>query len=200
MSAVKISKIVTRPLLGVKVYRCDQPILDEEGVFTDFAEGRHGRAHATYDKTKKHRFTLGRHWGDGCSAVCFCMLNPSTADAFQLDPTVTRCYNFAKRWGADGMMVVNLFSLRTPSPVVMRKASTPNHELNDFALRQVAEIFGLVIAGWGNHGDFIGRAESVSRVFRELGTSVYALGTTNSNGTPKHPLYLPSNSGLFRLF
>jgi hypothetical protein len=127
------------------------------------------------------------------------MLNPSTADAFKLDPTVTRCYNFARKWGADGMMVINIFSLRTPSPRELKISSCPNHTLNDLALIRVTETFGTIVAGWGNHGAFSGREDFVYGLFARLGASIYALGSTNCNGSPKHPLYLSGDSKPFRL-
>jgi hypothetical protein len=42
--------------------------------------------------------------------ITFVLLNPSTADAVQLDPTLRRCVGFAKREGYGGMVILNLRS------------------------------------------------------------------------------------------
>lgn len=49
--------------------------------------------------------------------VCFVMLNPSTADADQDDPTIRRCLGFAETWGYDKLVVVNLFGYPQRRPV-----------------------------------------------------------------------------------
>ena len=56
-----------------------------------------------------YRYLLWREWNnnhalDNCykedKTVLFIMLNPSRANAELNDPTITRCINFAKAWGA----------------------------------------------------------------------------------------------------
>jgi hypothetical protein len=181
----------------VSCLRADKPLLEGGGVETDYAEGRHGKSHATYGDNRRHRFTLGRQWGKGERVVCFCMLNPSTADAFKLDPTVTRCFNFAKSWGADGMIVVNLFSLRTPSPIVLKKTARPNAPLNDQVLTAVGRIGLPVVAGWGAHGSHLRREEEVMEIFRNFDATLFRIGERNIGGSPRHPLYTPGSAGLF---
>lgn len=75
-------------------------------------------ATATFNDARTHRFSLQRiidprHPDD---AVCWVLLNPSTADAFKLDPTLKRCAQFSLRWGFGSMLIVNLFALRSPHP------------------------------------------------------------------------------------
>jgi hypothetical protein len=36
------------------------------------------------------------------------LLNPSTADAVQLEPTLRRCLGFAKREGYEGMVILGV--------------------------------------------------------------------------------------------
>src|SRR5689334_20041621 len=62
-----------------------------------------------------YRYRLTRRWGDG-PALLFVMLNPSTADATEDDPTIRRCTGFAKREGMPAIEVVNLFAWRATDP------------------------------------------------------------------------------------
>lgn len=70
---------------------------------------------AVFSPCGTYRYELRRVWGKGAPLV-WLMLNPSTADAYKLDPTITRCVRFAKRWGYPGIIVANLFPFRSPHP------------------------------------------------------------------------------------
>lgn len=123
--------------------------------------------------------------------VVWVMLNPSTADAFKLDPTVKRCCEFSRRWNADIVEVVNLFALRSTDPNELLK----HHRLlrgddieND---RQILETMAYpnarVIAAWGNWGELDGRATYVRQMLRERHVELEALRFAQ-NGSPMHPL------------
>ena len=46
---------------------------------------------ATISTCEKYRYQLWRKWDEGKKCLVFIMLNPSTADAENNDPTITRC-------------------------------------------------------------------------------------------------------------
>lgn len=134
-----------------------------------------------------YRYSLTRIWDSALPAVTFVLLNPSTADAVQLDPTLRRCVGFAQREGFGGMVIKNLYAFRSPSPAVMRAAPDPVGPRNDRAL---AETIGPVIAGWGTNAE-------PARVARALTLlpPLRALSVTKA-GHPQHPLYVPAISPL----
>jgi hypothetical protein len=135
---------------------------------------------------RRYRFALWRRWAAG-PQVLFVMLNPSTADETEDDPTIRRCIGFARSWGFGGLAVGNLFAFRTPSPVLLRSAPEPVGKNNDnWLLRLLAES-ELAVAAWGNHGRFLGRSDAIRATLPML----HILGIT-SLGEPRHPLYLPA--------
>src|SRR5690348_1743088 len=72
----------------------------------------------TVDASSGHVMSLG---GSPARRCVWLMLNPSDADAFKPDPTVTECIKRSRAVGADLMEVVNLFALRSPYPKDLRK-------------------------------------------------------------------------------
>lgn len=133
---------------------------------------------------RRYRYALWRTWDHGLPRVMFIGLNPSTADETADDPTLRRTMAFARRWGYGGVGNGNLFAFRARDPRAMMAADDPVGPDNDAWLRRLADEAGLVVAAWGNHGAFRGRAAAVRRALREL----HVLGL-NASGEPAHPLY-----------
>lgn len=142
-----------------------------------------------------YRYWLTRTWGTGGHAT-FVMLNPSTADANEDDPTIRRCIGFAKAWGLGGLRVVNLYALRSTDPKGLWKASDPVGPDNDHWLREAAfhaVRLGLpIVAAWGANAK-PGRVAQVLAL--PSMDRLTALGVTK-DGAPRHPLYLRADSRL----
>ncbi len=160
-----------------------------------------------------YRWWLRRSWTNwengqavpGKGVCCFVMLNPSTADGTQDDPTIRRCIGFAKRWGYNTLSVRNLFPYRATDPAELVKAE------------RTVDVFGggrggrgelellaactadLLVTAWGAGVPF-GRdkfaLELFARHFPKV--SLYCLGTTKK-GHPRHPLYVKAEQPLLRL-
>lgn len=137
-----------------------------------------------------YRYALWRRWAEGPAAL-FVMLNPSTADAVTNDATITRCLGFARKYGYSALLVGNLFAYRTSSPDLMKRAADPVGPENDTWLRRMKAASEVVVAAWGNDGDFMGRPEQV----RELLGPMKIL-KRNETGQPGHPLYVPGSTQL----
>lgn len=151
---------------------------------------RDDRNGATLDKDREYRYRLWRTWDVEGPTVAFVMLNPSTADENEDDPTLRRCLNYAKEWGYGRLEVVNLFALRATDPDELRKHEAPIGGANDVHLCQVCESAEKVVAAWGANGSLLERGREVAEM---LDSNLYALGTTKG-GHPIHPLYQPSDA------
>ena len=160
------------------------------GTVVDSTDGAWGLATASFSSDRIHRFRLSRIWDDSLARVNFLMLNPSTADAFQLDPTVRRCVGFAKLWGFGQLEVTNIFALRSTDPGALRSASDPVGVGNDDAIVAAANAATVVVAAWGTHGALFDRASAVTKVLASAGVELHQLRLTK-DGHPAHPLYLP---------
>lgn len=138
-----------------------------------------------------YRYALGRRWDVSLPECVFIMLNPSTADGSQDDPTIRRCISFAQDLGYGSLLVGNLYAFRATDPNVLFQAPEPTGgEANDSVLADLMMRGELVIAAWGNHG----KAARVHQVVGLPGAErLKALATTNS-GAPRHPLYLPASA------
>ena len=118
----------------------------------------HADADLSLDGT--HRYALSMEWASGTGLCGFIGLNPSTADADNDDPTIRRCVGFARDWGYAGIRVVNLFSLRTKSPALLKLADYPlciGGARNDQTIRECVDACGIVVAVWGVHGGYQNR-------------------------------------------
>lgn len=143
----------------------------------------------------KYRYSLTRQWRDDIfpPPVCFILLNPSTADAEQDDPTVRRCVGFAKDWGFGAVMMVNLFAFRATDPAsvvlagqTMDVVGPKNFDTLNWVLHSAAKV----IAAWGAAPWAQKRAREVLNHFVSI--EFLCLRITKS-GAPQHPLYLPKD-------
>lgn len=147
---------------------------------------------ATFDDSYLYRYRLTRILAknnQGFRQVTFIMLNPSTADADQDDPTIRACSQFAQRWGYNQLNVVNLFAFRTPHPSALAKAEDPIGPDNDRYLLQAAASADKVILAWGNRGNFLSRNQVVLNLLAPYYHNLYCL-QRNHSGQPRHPLYI----------
>jgi hypothetical protein len=148
-------------------------------------------ASASFSDCRKYRYTLSRIWGaQGQGLLVFVMLNPSTADELTNDPTVERCQRRAILGGFGGLMVVNLFALRSTDPAALKAHPDPVGAENDHHIVQVCRIPGaVVVCGWGTHGKLKGRDRQVIHLLRQHDIPLHALKVSR-DGHPWHPLYV----------
>lgn len=148
----------------------------------------------------RYRYWLERKWNRADPQV-FVMLNPSTADANEDDPTIRRCIGFAKREGAGGIVVVNLFAWRATDPKELSTTSDPIGPGNTRAIGEALLMAAVhqrpIICAWGAHHLAQTQGERLQRRAVDCAAQLVCLGTTKS-GAPKHPLYIKRDQPLVR--
>lgn len=122
------------------------------------------------------------------------MLNPSTADEIDNDPTIARCVSFARRWGFGALEAVNVFAYRATDSSRLARSRDPVGPLNDeYILRSVNSSQQIVLA-WGNHALLQDRHSQVLDLLPDE-QQLYCFGTTKF-GQPRHPLYVRNEAPL----
>lgn len=152
----------------------------------------HVKRSAEISECGQYRWWLRRSWDGSGRVACFIMLNPSTADALQDDPTIRRCVDFAKRWDCSALSVRNLYPFRATDPKDLKAAGYPDGGGRGETEIRAARTAHLIICAWGTKA----QSSRVSRVLELLdGHDLYCLGTTKG-GHPRHPLYVPASQEL----
>jgi hypothetical protein len=144
------------------------------------------------DKARTYRYVLTRTWDPQGPVVGWLMLNPSKADALANDQTISRCVSFSRGWGAGGLVVVNLFALRSTNPAGVRTHPDPVGVGNDEVIVEqlAAPAVKRVVAAWGAHPFAVHRARHVTELLAARDVALSCLGTAKG-GYPYHPCRLP---------
>ena len=147
-------------------------------------------------RNKRYRYWLEAKVSDHDGQVCmFLMLNPSTADRTNSDPTMNACKRFANDWEYGTMRVCNLFALRSPYPRTLMESVDPVGPENDGWIVRSARDADVIVCAWGNHGSHLDRDSRVLRMLEDEGQSgkLRHLGLTK-RGQPRHPLRLRADT------
>ena len=144
---------------------------------------------AKFSIDKKHRYDLSRHWDLSKSDILFIMLNSSIANEDIDDPTIKRLISFTREFKHGGFFVANLFTYITPYSKTL-DTSIGLTKLNLKTIKNLVNKVDEVIYAWGN-------SIKEPQELKNLVKNPKCFGK-NLNGTPKHPLYLSSNSKLIK--
>lgn len=152
-----------------------------------------------------YRYVLWREipGGPRTRRCLFVMLNPSTADAAQDDPTIRRCIGFAKREGCSAITVVNLFAYRATDPRELVAARARGIDIVGPRNREMVEMqlgfyhernphrLGPIVAAWGANRP--GISSDIANLVAAAGAVCLGM---NKDGSPKHPLYVRADQSL----
>ena len=142
---------------------------------------------AEFSIDKKDRYSLKREWDKSKNQILYIMLNPSMADDKNDDPTIRRLIDFTRKFEYGGFLVGNIFTTITPNPKEIDRSKGISDKNFEELFKLINKV-DLIVYAWGN-------TVEEPKPLKELVLSPKCFGK-NLNGTPKHPLYLPSSSSL----
>lgn len=158
---------------------------------------------AVMSQNGRYRYMLTRELCGMDRPLTFIMLNPSTADAQDDDPTIRRCIGFANRERAHSLIVVNLYAWRATKPKDLPMfdnagfGPSPVGPDNDACILRAARgSRGRVVCAWGANAER-SRILQVCTMLRQEKVELMCLGTTK-HGQPRHPLYVKADQPLIR--
>lgn len=149
---------------------------------------------AVYSPCERYRYSLLIRWDATKPPKCFIGLNPSTATELEDDPTIRRCMDFARRWGAGGLLMLNACAYRATDPREMLRFEGDkvgeHNKLINLLLNILGYQVGIPIAAWGKHASEVTfEGQDLSSYLKKSIAGLDCLAV-NKDGTPSHPLYL----------
>lgn len=149
---------------------------------------------AVLDHSGSYRYLLRREWDTTKPKALWIMLNPSTANHQEDDPTVKSCIQFTSKWGYGSFEVVNLFAYRSKSPSDLK--SLPKEVAIGFEnysyIQDAMDRADLIVAAWGSNGKIHKRNQDdeLITLFEK-----YQLNCLDilKNGDPRHPLFFSTD-------
>lgn len=144
---------------------------------------------AEFSEDRKFRYSLWRVWDESKDFVMFIGLNPSTANEASDDPTIRRVVSMAKAWGYGGVYMMNCFPFVSTYPEHLN-VDYSALQYNDKRLVEMGRGCSEIIFAWGNFPIVVkeGRDTELKKLFPNAKCLIQ-----NKNGSPRHPLYVPSN-------
>ena len=147
---------------------------------------------AVFSECQKYRYQLREIWDASKPLVLWVMMNPSVACTEYSDRTLSKTGKFARSWGYGGQLVGNVHAYRATDKSRLLEVNDPVGPKNDEMIQEMAAQAKTVVLAYGQPPkDLRARGEEVAsllRQHRELCDLRLA-----QDGTPVHPLYLPSS-------
>lgn len=143
---------------------------------------------AIFSDCRKYRYALWRKWDETKPMIMFIGLNPSKANEYEPDPTITRVIQFSKSMGYGGVYMMNLYAIVDSNPDVLKTHPDPLGE-NDGWVEKIAPECQMIIFAWGKFKEAKSRADKFIKMFPEGHCLV-----KNKDGSPRHPLYVKGDT------
>lgn len=155
--------------------------------------GKAGEIYRSAELDGPYRYELTRRW-DERHRLAVVLVNPSTANELDDDPTSRWLMSFARAHGFGGVQIGNLYALRSSKPTALAEHPDPVGPRNNAWLRtviQTAAPTGWLLVGWGNGAEklpsYRQRVRWLCEATADRMIEMRALGVTKS-GAPWHPL------------
>lgn len=147
-----------------------------------------GQQEFLYSADKARRYAYRLCWDATKPYVLWVMLNPGTGETEQRRRnTLERCISWSKQWGFGGLLIGNVFAVRTRSARELVRQELSSDPLNEEALALMRELATETVVAWGGKGARHRRSSTIAPLL----AGANCLGFT-AKGEPRHPLYVPS--------
>jgi len=171
------------------------------------------KGRSSFSRCGNYRWRLERKINQSDTELVFIGLNPSIASSKVDDNTIVRLHHLSDYWGYGKLIVVNLFAQVSSKASTLKDFDNPIGNRNNFYLLRELSFWSKnlkidLCVGWGANGSFMNRDSYVLKKMKSFYTSrfhniqkanpPFMLGL-NKDGSPKHPLYLPSDT-LLKVF
>jgi hypothetical protein len=146
---------------------------------------------AVFSDCERYRYQLSEIWNPAGPLVLWVLMNPSVACTAYSDPTLRRTGKFARAWGYGGQLVWNVHAYRATDKKKLLTVSDPIGPQNDKHLLKLAARAKTVVLAYGQPPKALRprAVHVVEMLAQHPGLCHLRLA---KNGTPTHPLFLPS--------
>ena len=146
---------------------------------------------AVFSECLRYRYELREVWDSSRPLVLWLLMNPSVACTANSDPTLRKTGNFARSWDYGGQLVANVHAYRATDKNRLLEIDDPVGPENDRTIVALAALAKIVVLAYGQPPKALRTRghEVVSLLRHHPGLHHLRL---SQDGTPVHPLYLPS--------
>ncbi len=147
---------------------------------------------AVFSECQQYRYQLREIWDESKPLVMWLLMNPSVACIDYADPTLIRTGKFARSWGYGGQLVANVHAYRATDRNRLLEVTDPIGPKNDEMILQMASEAKIIVLAFGQPPKKLKLRgqELINLLKHHSGLSYLRL---SKDGTPSHPLYLPSD-------
>ena len=146
---------------------------------------------AVFSECQKYRYQLREIWDESKPLVIWLLMNPSVACIDYADPTLIRTGKFARSWGCGGQLVANVHAYRATDKNRLLEVKDPVGPENDEMILKMTNEAKTIVLAFGQPPKMLrSRGQDLIKLLKDhSGLSYLRL---SQDGTPSHPLYLPS--------
>lgn len=147
---------------------------------------------AVFSDCQKYRYQLSEIWDESKPLVMWLLMNPSVACIDYADPTLIRTGKFARSWGCGGQLVANVHAYRATDKNRLLEVKDPVGPKNDEMILKMANEAKTIVLAFGQPPKMLrSRGQDLIKLLKDYSGLSYL--RLSQDGTPSHPLYLPSN-------
>ena len=146
---------------------------------------------AVFSDCQKYRYQLREIWDESKPLVMWLLMNPSVACIDYADPTLIRTGKFARSWGCGGQLVANVHAYRATDKNRLLEVKNPVGPKNDEMILKMANEAKTIVLAFGQPPKMLrSRGQDLIKLLKDYSGLSYL--RLSQDGTPSHPLYLPS--------